>query len=350
MEWSLADVEELLIVPLKDGERERLIGDLSTIFTTKRDKIDKYVSDKKLVSAYTLYFLLSNMKKLDFLFSELSHDILNELQQCRLVDFGCGPGTYGLAWWNFFAGETQEIWEIDSSKTMLEQSRKLVSGLTKSTKFLWGNSIASIIDQKRTCLLFGNSMNEMSDEDIYRLVDKLNPEYLLFIEPGTKEVFARFKKIISEITAQKHYSTIYPCLQTAACPMQEDNWCHQVIKCSYPQDYESLCQRVKKDRRKLPTSLYLFKRGSFSYEVDENCVTARVIQLIQETKYSFIFEVCLDHDGCNDLKNIEVLKKGFTKREQKILVKIEYGRKIFFEYVKQRDDSTWIVELIGENI
>ena len=71
-------------------------------FTTDRDKsIENYLSDPKLVSAYTAFYLPSNLKKCAFLLIKIQ--LLNSLENIQFIDLGCGHGTISLGWMECFS-------------------------------------------------------------------------------------------------------------------------------------------------------------------------------------------------------------------------------------------------------
>lgn len=349
---SLDALDRASLVALKDGQREHLIEELSTLFTQKRHLLDNYVQSPELISAYTQFYFVSNGKKLTFLLEQLPFSIVEDLKRCSLIDFGCGPGTYGLAWWNFFKESVEHIWEVDRAPLMLEQSKKIVQHFAEDNKFSWVRSISEIKKDGPICLLFGNSMNEMSEDDLLKVISSVDADYLIFIEPGTKDVFARMKVVRELLIEKNSFSILYPCLGSSQCPMTGDNWCHQIVRAQYSQDYESLCQRVKRDRRNLPVSLYMFKKTAVTDKGKEisECVRARVIRLFQETKYSLIFEVCLEKDEKNILLKVEILKKEYKKRQLKKLIKFDHGRHFYYQYKKQKAEDWWVITLIGDCI
>ncbi len=350
MDLQLKDIEPLLLSKLPAGRKERLIKELSTLFTRRRENLESYVTDREFVSAYTLFYLISNMRKLEFLLKQLPTSVLSDLKKLPLIDYGCGPGTYGLAWADAFGEDHAEIYQIDKSLLMLEQSQKIIANFVSTEKFIWSSHLPSL--QEECVLLFGNSMNEMSDAQLFSLIESLPVRYLVFIEPGTKEVFQRMQNIREKLLAV-NYQTLYPCLGNSQCAIKvgSDNWCHQVIHTTYATDYESLCQRIHRDRRTMPATIFLFHRDTTveNEQISSEVVSARMLRVFRETKYSIIYEVCLLADNQQlELCLIEVMKRNYKKRIIKKLLKLDSGMKLFFTLQKRIKERHWRVELVGD--
>ncbi len=94
---SIAEIRPHLLNPhLKEGELVRLIKEISLKFTGQKSQIANYTLNEDLISAYSTFYLPTNIPKMHFLLSKLSDSVLSDLQDRPFVDVGTGPGTYAL--------------------------------------------------------------------------------------------------------------------------------------------------------------------------------------------------------------------------------------------------------------
>lgn len=321
---STEDIRPHLLNPsLKDTEIVRLITEMSQKFTVKRHQIDDYVQDDDHVSAYASLYLPTNIPKLHFLLETLPEEILADLENRPLIDIGCGPGTFSLGWSLLFEKTPPEIIAVDTSRKMLEQTRKMLKGffpdahLSTETKF----------HQKKpdSVLFFGHSINEMGTYKAQDLIMSIDPEYVIWIEPGTSELFKELKKLRENVL--DHYDVLYPCPNATACPA---DWCHQVLRTSHDPSVERLSQMVGLDRKILPMTAHLYRRKQ-TLPVANSSTT---IRFINETKFSFEYEVCYLENGVNTNAVIEIQKKQLSKEEEKHFKNADVGEKISFEVEK----------------
>lgn len=278
----------------------KAIEELSRKFTTDRDKIGDYLKDERLVSAYTAFYLLTNIPKLSAVMKWMPEAWLKDIQECALIDLGSGPGTFSLAWKELFG--SSEFLQVETSPVMRKQARKLWDGLYSPDEMKQeGNPAGNKI------LLFGHSANEMGAEAAMSYIEKYSPEHILFIEPGTKEFFSKMLNIRKAILASG-WHVLYPCPEETECPMKgTDNWCHQFVHVSHDPEVERLSQMMKLDRKLLPLTVQVYSRKAYP-RVDE-----RLVRVYPETKFSFEWQVC--HH--NVLEEYQVMKRGMDKATEK---------------------------------
>lgn len=321
---SAEDIRPHLLNPsLKETDIVRLIAEMSQKFTVKRHQIEDYVQNDDHVSAYASLYLPTNIPKLHFLLEKLPEDILVDLENRPFIDIGCGPGTFSLGWSLLFEKTPPEIIAVDTSKKMLEQTRKMLKGffpeanLTTESKF----------HQKKadSVLFFGHSINEMGTYKAQDLIMSIDPEYVIWIEPGTSELFKELKKLRENIL--DHYDVLYPCPNATACP---SDWCHQVLRTSHDPSIERLSQMVSLDRKILPMAAHIYRRK----RAEAITNSATTIRYINETKFSFEYEVCYLENGVNTNAVIEIQKKQLSKSEEKHFKNADVGEKISFEAEK----------------
>lgn len=325
---SLSELRPLLLNPtLTEADCLKAIGDLSAGFTVSRDKMGKYGNEADLVSAYTMLYLPTNMPKLDFVFSQLTQDVRDQLQGAHFIDFGCGPGTFSLAWLNQV--ETKSVTLIDYTRGMREQAQKIISHYHPEVKLNATSELAARPDGK-VVLFFGHAINELEDGIAQRLINRLDPDFVFFIEPGTSDFFKRAKKLRSDLI-ESGMSVVYPCPSIHECP---NDWCHQVWRGTHDAEVERLCQLAKLDRRTQAMTAHLYTKAKVR---DERAIFVR---FLNETKFSFEWEVCLA-DG--QLKKFQWMKKQLSKSKLKQMQKDSVGLK--FEYLldKKIDENHWRV-------
>ncbi len=328
---ELADIKDFLLAPsLSEPQVIKMIKEMSAGFTTNRDMIGEYVMSEERVSAYTSFYLPTNMPKLSFILSQVSSEVIEDLKEANFIDMGCGPGTYSLALLESIPDFKGELHLVDSSTVMLKQAKKLIDGIYP--EFENAHYHQSIPDnfEGPTVLFFGHSMNEIGVSDSLRLIRKLDPDYLFILEPGTKEVFADVLKVRRKLRSQE-YNALYPCASMGDCPMERrpDDWCHGVINMVHSPELERLSQLVSLDRRAMPFIGHLYSKKHY-----QPSKKARLIQIIDETKFSFEVSVCHEVKDVLTYSRIELLKKGMNKKGAKEFKKANRGIGIEYQEVK----------------
>jgi ribosomal protein RSM22 (predicted rRNA methylase) len=327
MAYSLSSISPYLIYHFKsEHELVEAIEELSLKFTKKREKISDYLKDPRLVSAYTAFYFLTNIPKLSEVLKWLPHEWVEKLKECDFVDLGSGPGTFSLAWKEF--GGQGRFYQVESSSLMREQAQKIWEGFFKdpieqSSRWEWRT------DRPRF-LLFGHSANEMELQEIIEYIKIINPEHLLFIEPGTKDFFQKMLNIRSYLI-NENYRILFPCPQQTGCPMEgTQDWCHQFISLKQDLEVERISQMAKKDRKLLPLTV-----GAFSRMTQFENSSERLVRVFPETKFSHEWLVC--HD--NKLENYQLMKRDLSKEESKRLSSLLSGRALVTEVIKKLDHA-----------
>jgi hypothetical protein len=347
MELSAESLRPHLLNPgLSGPDTIKLLESIHKNFTTNRKGIDGYVESIDMVSAYTMFYLPTNIPKLSFVLNSINRNHLQEIKKTTIIDIGTGPGTYALGFLDYFKTEfTGSLILLDQSNIMLEQASKLMGHFFPDFKNIsFKNDLNTSKIQGDITLFFGNSINELGFEKAMGLIDKLKPKFLFFIEPGTKEFFKTALKIRNEMSKRGH-SVLYPCPSLKnICPLDgKDDWCHQVLKTTHDPSIERLSQLLKKDRRSMPFTSHLY------YLNEEQVVnpSARLIRIYKETKYAFLWEVCLEQN--DDIKTIrfEVMKKFLSKELSKKLKNSSVGINVEFELIKKISETHWRVKIKG---
>lgn len=345
---SLALLKPLLLTPsLSEAQFIRHIEEMSQKFTQNRQHIDDYTLSESHVSAYTLLYMPTNMPKLDFLLQQLPAAMRETLAQGDVIDFGCGPGTFSLAWLEFFSKLSGQLFLVDASELMLEQAKRLLTGLYPQAKASFYNHPLPAFPprSKRTkplTLLFGHSFNELGYEKGLKLIEQIDPDYILMIEPGTPSFFSVAidlrKKLISD-----GWDIAYPCANCATCPMErrESDWCHGVLQVTHSQEIERLCQLNGLDRRHLPFISFAFSREKIQKES-----LAHYVQLLEENKFSFQLAVCMSEGQNLVYRRFEVLKRHLNNKEVKAFRQLSVGSTLRFSVDKVIKEDHWRVKLL----
>lgn len=282
------------------------IAEISAKFTTNRENISDYLHDEKLVSAYTLYYLLTNIPKFEGVLKWLPSEFVSELKKSTFIDMGSGPGTFSFAFKNW-GHSTKPIYQVELSKAMKKQARLLWDGFFADSELI--QSIPTSIEGP-SVMFFGHSANEMGVETALRYIEKISPTHIIFLEPGTKDFFKKML-VIREKLFQSSWNQVYPCSSNAPCPMKDqDNWCHQYLHHVHTDELERVGQIVGINRRYMAMTLQVFSRSD-----QWRSEHSKIIQIKSETKFSFEWVICSD----NQLYDVQVMKRGMDKSELKKL-------------------------------
>lgn len=341
---SLSDISPFLLSALKEHELIALLKQISVGFTSERERIGEYVSERDLVSAYCSYYLPTNIPKLDFLLAQLGPEILTKLENLPFIDVGSGPGTYSVGWLSHFK-KAPAIHLVDQSSLMLEQARTLIEGLGIGPSMAtYTPGLPSI---SGGVMLFGNSLNEMGVKRGLELIEKGDPEFVILIEPGTKQSFAEVLPLRDELIAMG-MRPLYPCASAGACPLRSsDDWCHQVLRMTHDPEIERLSQLIGLDRKVMPFVAHIYQRGGGSAR------PAHFLRFLTETKFSFMWQVCLvGENGDLETMKFELMKRDYPKKIIKRLQQASVGESFSFQIVKRLETHVRVVltHFAGEDI
>lgn len=329
--YALDEIFPHLLFKLNETDLVKQLKDISKSLTSERTRIGEYVLDDKKVSAYTLFYLPTNIPKLSFLLERLDESLLEDLKDCAFVDYGSGPGTYTLAWADFFSeGIKRNFFLIDNSQKMLKQAQKLAQGIELQGNFFFSKNIpTSDLKDRKTVICFGHSLNEMKPAKAVKKIESIDSEYVLFIEPGTPESFEKLLEVRKSLLS-KGYDILFPCLSSENCPLDgsdKKDWCHQVIRMNHDPSVERLSQLISLDRKSMPVIIHLYKKSGG--EVSRNY--GRFFRFLKETKYSFDWQLCVLNSGKHEIINVEIPKKILSKKEVKKFKENSVGLNVYFE-------------------
>lgn len=317
-----------------ESQMLKAIERVGKLFNHYRENISEYREDRELVAAYCAYYLTTNYPKL-FEVLDLVGPKLELSQFNRIVDIGTGPGTFLLAL-DRLCSSSAKLEGVDISSVMLEQAERILKGLAPDRDFHLGKSAQNHKEGDKTLLIFTHSLNEMKLDSAADYIEKIRPEGVLLIEPGTKEVFSKVLSL-REHCVKLGMNVQYPCYSNAPCPMNlEEDWCHQFIEVKHSDDVESMTQKLHRNRRLLPLTVQLYGLDQ-TRSSEEN--EARIVRVKRPTKHSLEWELCREGNSLNQVLDVEVPKRGMSKREVKELEGVFSGKEIKFEVLKQLESK-----------
>lgn len=331
---NLQNILDSLIYPFRsEHELISAIEELSTKFTQNRERIGDYLKDPRLVAAYTAFYLTTNVPKLEAVLKWLPDDFLELIRPCGFVDLGAGPGTFSLAWDRW--GGTGATYQVETSTLMREQAKKLWETMTQKPLVQMDRWIAQ--EEGPRVLLFGHSANEMGPKLALEYIERISPDHIIFIEPGTKSFFPQMLDVRAQLL-RSGYKIIFPCPLELECPMRTsaDDWCHQFIQVSHSSELERLTQMAKRDRKLLPLIVHVYSKTYTAQNPRE-----RIVRVLPETKFSHEWEVC--HE--NQIEHVQVMKRHLSKSEDKILSATLAGSALESRVEKVLEKSKRIVPL-----
>lgn len=302
-------------------------------FTINRSNIADYLSDEKLVSAYTAFYFLTNYQKLNTL---LDYADINpeDLEHYHIYDIGSGPGTFLAAFSEIVFGHVGKMVGIEKSEVMRTQAKRLLSGIGVDN-FLITESNFEKYEGKRLAI-FGHSINEMKLERAKKYLEKIDPDLIIVIEPGTKESFSGLLELRKYLLS-KNYDCVYPCPSNSNCPMfgSQSDWCHQYMRIEMDLEVQELAQGMHLDRHLQAVSCFIFSRDA---EIGKHA-SKRLVRYQRQTKHSFEWQTCVDNNGKNELQNLEVTKRGMSKEDIKNTENIFPGQKVDYQEIKTLPDK-----------
>lgn len=301
-------------------------------YTQNREDLASETLDESLVSCYTLFYMTTNMEKFPFVLRKLLPEIREKILKSTIIDFGCGPGTFAWGLSQHYQNDFHHYHGIDRDPLMLRAAEKLRDLLLQRQSSI---SFSYTIDEMKNytgekTLVFSHSMNEIEQSLVKMIIEKVNPTYLIFIEPGTSAVFASLMNWRME---QDKYIPVYPCASNnLACPIfaneESEDWCHQIIRQSLDPHLERFAQMAKIDRRTQTMIAHLYLRKENSTQLVVN--RAVILRFIKETKFSYLYQIC---EGNKQIK-IEILKKDVKGRKDLATV-LSAGQFIEYEIIKK---------------
>lgn len=226
-----------------------------------------------------------------------------------LVDFNIdsildvGAGTGAVSWAADSLIDLKSVVCLEREKAMRELGHKMMlegSEALKRSKWIEYDLTKDDITEKADLVIASYVLNELSDEERIKAVDKLwnaANKVALIIEPGTPVGYSHLKEI-REYLIDKGAHIAAPCPHENKCPLEEDDWCHFTCR----------VQRSKLHRQ--------LKEGEVPYEDEkfaylavtrEKCrnANARILRHPIVAKGRITVEVC----GMDGVKKVNIFKR-----------------------------------------
>ncbi len=319
-----------------ESQMLKAIERVGKLFNHYRENLSDYREDPELVSAYCAYYLTTNYPKL-FEVEKLLGGKLRFEDFNRIIDIGTGPGTFLLAL-DKICDESSRLEGVDISQTMLDQAARILEGLAPGREFKLGKHVSPRQEGDETLLIFTHSLNEMPLESAANYIEKVRPKAILLIEPGTKEVFSRVLEL-RKFCIDSGMNVQYPCFSNGPCPLNlEEDWCHQFIQVKQADDVESMTQKLHRNRRLLPLTVQLYTRSEATLDSSK----ARLVRVKRPTKHSLEWQLCEANESSNQVFDVEVPKRGLSKRQIKEAQEIMAGEEVEYEVSKALEGKTRI--------
>lgn len=328
---KLNEIENSLLYEFKsEHELVESIKDISFKFTQDRSLIGEYVKSDKLVSAYTCFYMLTNLPKLTKVLDKIKFTNDN-LKNYEVVDIGSGPGTFIFSLLKI--NENLKVYGIEKSEAMIRQSQKIIGDFFPASDVSIFDNIKRIPKKlKKRLGIFGHSANEMNESTVLDMIQRLDLDEILFIEPGTKDFFKKSLNLRTDLI-RNGFNIHFPCPSNSKCPMQEGDWCHQYINVKHEASVERLCQLVSKDRRLLPLTIHYYKKEEKVFS------DSKIVRVYKPTKFSIEWQICNLHDDKNSILDLQILNKTLNKKKIKEVKEFTSGDSIEFEEDKQLSEK-----------
>lgn len=140
----------------------------------------------------------------------------------KLVDFGCGPGSFGLAAKYHFHNPDFTLLNIDQSMEALDFAKSFLDFVALSnTSFIQNSKIPESCSSEEL-LVMSYTLCEGLDTSTIESYD-----HLLIIEPGQRQQSRDLIELRGRLIS-KGYEVLAPCTHQYQCPMSQrkGDWCH----------------------------------------------------------------------------------------------------------------------------
>ena len=317
---ELSDVESCATYNFtSEDDLVRATKELSNLYVHRRQDLANNQLDARLASAYLYLYLTTNVPKLFKLLPYLPKELITRISKTSWIDFGSGPATYTLAWYAWLQSQGMSLPKegllVEKDPSMMTLANNVLDKFLHHEHIL----VTSTIAQKKiegATLFFGHSCNELSLDNLLSVIEEVQPQFLLFLEPGTPEVFKKILDVRTHILA-RGYGVHFPCLQHQSCPMKkEDNWCHQYLHLRFPSSVERLTQMVSLKRQHSAVIFHVYERVSSKVSVDVLGKRFRIVRGPEQNKGSWTWQVC---NASGELLWFESLTRQYSKDRLKEL-------------------------------
>ena len=266
-------------------------------YTNLRESTITALSEQEC-QAYAAYYLLINIEKIARLLATQSQ--LTSSSGLRVLDYGCGPGTGGLAL-ALTCKNAFSLTAIDSNPGMRKVALKLIADLKN-----WGSLTSYEILPLQTepkglfdLIIIGHVLNEMpvpeQEQLLLKLLSRLTSTgTLLILESAlpqqTRELMAHRDFLLAHDTSLK---IVFPCTHQAPCPMLKNSttdWCHGSMNWKPPHLIRQLDQLTGFNKHAIKYSGLIFNRSSTPLSLEAR--EYRVVGPTEHNKTGHTLSIC----------------------------------------------------------
>ena len=345
---------------LDERKLASLLENIKVMYTIDRKGLPSKKWSEDEVSAYSAFYLTTNAAKFEWVMNQLSDGVREELARCDVIDFGTGPGTYLVAFCEYFGNKAKgQLFGVDKEELMIKQARKICDGLYPELGISILDYLPKLTNNRKKLLIFGNSCNELSVKEIQEVIRKADADLILFIEPGTPVVYDQMMALRADFK-KNDFECLYPCPSLKyECPVKKrvdegrEDWCHQVWRGTHDMTVERIGQMAKIDRKAMPMIAHLYAKDAKEKKLKESN-EVRFIRYLNESKHAFTWEVCLLEEDNQKVCVFEIAKRSLSKSDQKYFKKMSVGENFKYELIKKISDEHYRVAIelstIGEGV
>ena len=194
--------------------------------------------------AYALYYTPINFAKMLRLLSETTVPAEGPLS---ILDYGCGPGTAGLACLHYF-GERCHIDAYDKSSAMTAAGKRLLARSENSTRVTFMESLPPE-GKKYHLIIAANVLNELKPQAQKDLLTKFTKQLteqgsIVLLEPALQQTTRALMGLRDWfLDTFADFVPRFPCTRRDHCPMlaqDPEGWCHGTLKWEAPQLVQQL--------------------------------------------------------------------------------------------------------------
>jgi ribosomal protein RSM22 (predicted rRNA methylase) len=274
-QYELGDIAKRELKPYVD-----LLRNISTAYVSHEsgNKLASPIDSRLAAAAYALYYTPINAAKLLYLIPR----IICPNRPLRVLDFGSGPGTAGLALLAALDNPISLIC-IESSSCMRAIARQLLSpfsseGLANSAliapklyELIIQESLDSLNEGSLDLVIAANVFAELQEGAAKETLTKLarlvsDSGSLLLLEPGQQKHTRRLMALRDYlIESDATLTPVFPCLRNDPCPMlkaSESDWCHGTIEWNQPPLSRQLDDLLGFNKHRIKYSSFIFQRGA----------------------------------------------------------------------------------------
>lgn len=268
-QYALGDIAKRELAPYVEALR-----DISLAYVSHKagTRLTSPIDSPLGAAAYALYYTPINASKILHILQMLDVPREGESHKAplRVLDFGCGPGTAGLA---LLASLNHHI-----ALTCVERSvpmRTVGSTLLRSfpaetplAELSMRETLEGIPDHAFDLVIATNVFAELEHQTAASTLDTLaqlvsTSGYLLLIEPGQPDHTRRLMALRDRITTHHTALTpMFPCLRADPCPMlltSATDWCHGELEWWQPPLNRQLDHLLGFNKHRIKFACFIFQ-------------------------------------------------------------------------------------------